>query len=70
MMWGRKPPPVHLRRQWSAEEATDVYLMFATGMDTYQIARHWGLHESEIVRALDHFRDVTRGIVLASDAAE
>jgi DNA-binding transcriptional regulator LsrR (DeoR family) len=52
--WFCVPPRRRIR--WYPSAAAEVHAMFVTGMDTNDIARHLGIHESEIVRALDSHR--------------
>lgn len=63
--WCCVAPLPHLRKKWRSAEAAEVYGHFRSGMDTNDIARHYGIHESEIVRALDAHRGFVRGLVKA-----
>jgi hypothetical protein len=58
--WGCVPPKRSRRVFWYPTAAAEVREMFLSGMDTNDIARHFRLHESEIVRALDAARKWAR----------
>jgi aryl-alcohol dehydrogenase-like predicted oxidoreductase len=45
---------------WSPYKAAEVYAMFRAGIDTLDLAHHYRVHESEIVRGIEAHREYVR----------
>ncbi len=48
------------QRLWTMAECEDIHRRFTAGADTLALASAYGVHESEIVRALDQWRSMGR----------